>query len=230
LFSRFVTAALLRACILWSLPAFAVGDLRGELEALAAQSGFSIEGLARIGPEPAGPAEGAPAERLKALLQDYNYLVVQSRPGAIEKVLITSRKAADGAKSADRAYVETTRLGTHHQVQATLAGPNAVAKTVPLLVDTGASSVVLPESMIEELGFSPEALRGGVSQTASGTVPVKIGVLNSVRVGAVAASDVEVGFIADRQLNGALLLGMSFLSRFRLTIDDARNELILLAK
>jgi aspartyl protease family protein len=186
--------------------------------------------LARLGPEPAGLAEGTPVERLKALLQDYNYLVVQSRPGLIERVLITSRKAADGAKSADRAYVETTRLGTHHQVQATLAGPNAVARTVPLLVDTGASAIVLPESMIEELGFAPEALQDGVSQTASGTVPVKIGVLRSVRVGAVSAGDVQVAFIADRRLNGAMLLGMSFLNRFRMTIDDASNELILLAK
>jgi aspartyl protease family protein len=226
-----MTAALLWVCVLWSLPVFAAaGDLRGELEALAAQGGFSIEGLARLGPEPAGLAEGTPVERLKALLQDYNYLVVQSRPGLIERVLITSRKAADGAKSADRAYVETTRLGTHHQVQATLAGPNAVARTVPLLVDTGASTIVLPESMIEELGFAPEALQDGISQTASGTVPVKIGVLRSVRVGAVAAGDVQVAFIADRRLNGALLLGMSFLNRFRMTIDDVGNELILLAK
>jgi aspartyl protease family protein len=223
--------AWLLACALWSGIALAdTGDLRAELRALAAQTGFVIEGLERIGAEPSASAEGSPAERLKSLLRDYNYLLVQSRPGAIEKVLITSRKASDGKGSADSAHVGTIRLGTHHQVEAAIAGPNAVAKTLPLIVDTGASTIVLPASMIPELGFAPEDLRNGMSQTASGTVPVKIGMLRSVRVGAVSAKDVQVSFIADQKLHGARLLGMSFLQRFRMTIDDARNELILLAK
>ena len=207
----------------------APGDLRDVLEALAQQGHFIIEGLDRVGSEAAANAEGSPAERLKALLGDYNYLVV-GRPDAIEKVRITSHKPTDGVKSADRAYIRTTRLGSHHQVQAAIAGPNAVAKTVALLVDTGATSLVLPESMIGELGFSPESLQPGTSQTASGSVSVKIGVLSLVRVGAVSAKDVEVSFIADRRLNGAMLLGMSFLQRFRVTIDDAESEIIFYAK
>lgn len=221
------------SCLFLCLDAAALAapdNLRSQLEALAAGHGFAIEGLGRIGAEPASPAQGTPAEQIKALLQDYNYLLVQARPGVIEKVLITSRKVADGKKSADSAYIGTVRLGAHHQVAAALAGPNAVAKNVALLVDTGASTLVLPSSMIAELGFAPENLRDGLSQTASGTEPVKIGTLRSVRVGAVSADNVEVSFIADAKLQGAMLLGMSFLRRFRVTIDDAKNELILLAK
>jgi len=223
-------AALLAACCGWAAPAASSpGDLRDELEALARQGGFIVEGLDLLDSELAGNAEGTPTERIKTLLQDYNYLIV-GRPGAIEKVRITSHKPTEYARSADRAYVKTERKGSHHQVQVAVAGPNAVAKTLTLLIDTGASTLVLPASMIPELGFSEESLKQGTSQTASGTVPIKLGMLSSVRVGAVSAKDVQVSFIADQKLNGAMLLGMSFLQRFRMTIDDANNELILTAK
>lgn len=206
------------------------GDLRGTLEALATGHGFAIEGLDRIGPDPAATARGTPAEQLRVLLRDYNYVLIQAGPDRIEKVRITSRKASENKGSADRAYIGTVRLGTHHQVEAAIAGPNSVAKTVRLIVDTGATTLVLPESLIPELGFAPEDLQEGVSQTASGSVPTKIGTLRFVRVGAVSAENVMAGFIADRKLHGAMLLGMSFLQRFRMTLDDERNELILLAK
>lgn len=205
--------------------------LRGQLEALAADNGFTIEGLDWVGPEPARHAEGTLAERLKRLLEDYNYVIVQGRPGnAPEQVRISSRKT-DGARStAGRADVDTVRIGMHHQVEAAITGPNAIIRTVPLIVDTGASTLVLPESMISELGLTPEDLQDGKSQAAGGTVPVRIGVLQSVRVGAVSVQNVQVSFIADRKLRGTKLLGMSFLQHFRMTIDDAKNELILMAK
>lgn len=210
-------------------PAWA-GELRDELADLAQRNGFVIEGLDKVEPGPAAPAEGSPVERIKALLVDYNYLLVGSS-SKIERVRISRRKPSDGVvRSADRAYVKTQRQGSHHQVQVAVAGPNGVAKTLSLLIDTGASTLVLPESMIGELGFAPETLRAGTSHTANGTVPVRVGTLGSVRVGAVSAQDVEVSFIADPQLGGAMLLGMSFLSRFRMTIDDAGGELILYAR
>ena len=115
-------------------------------------------------------------------------------------------------------------------MEATIVGPNGAAETVPLLIDTGASTLVLPESMIPDLGFSPENLQPGKSQAAGGPVPVKMGVLQTVRVGAVSVEGVEVSFVDDRKLRGTKLLGMSFLQHFRMTMDDARNELILLAK
>jgi aspartyl protease family protein len=204
--------------------------LRAELEELAIQAGFGIEGLERIGPEPAEASTGTPEERLKGLLRDYNYLLIQGRPGSVEKVLITSRKSSTRPGSADSAHIGTLRLGAHHQVEAALAGPNGVAKILPLLIDTGASTLVLSAALIPELGFAPEELVDSVAQTAAGTVPVKIGLLRSVRVGPVTAHDVQASFIADGPSQGAQLLGMSFLQRFRITLDDARNELILWAK
>ncbi|WP_348758754.1 retropepsin-like aspartic protease family protein [Candidatus Methylocalor cossyra] len=215
----------------WGEAAAEPKDLRVVLETLAGRAGFTVEGLDRVAPGPPGVIpEGSPAEQVKALLQDYNYLLVHGPSGSLERVVITSRKASAGAPSPQRAYIETTRRGSQHEVQAILVGPNAIGKTVPLLVDTGASLVVLPASMVAELGFAPEQLRDGFGQTANGTVPMRLGQLRLVRVGAVAAEAVEVGFVADSLLGDAMLLGMSFLRRFRMTIDDQRNELILMAR
>ena len=126
--------------------------------------------------------------------------------------------------------MNTVRVGMHHQIQATLTGPNNVDIGVNLLVDTGATTLVLPESMIAPLGFNREGLQAGVSQTAGGSIPVRIGLLSSVKVGDVAAENVQVSFIADKQLSGARLLGMSFLNRFRFSLDDEKNELLLMSK
>lgn len=220
-------------CAWLSLPVRAE-ELRTGIETLALEAGFTVEGLDRIGAESAGETRGTPAERLKSLLQEYNYLVVGGA-GGIERVIITGPKGSGtarqggGGRSSD-AYVKTTRDGIHHKVDALLVGPNGIGKPVSLIVDTGASSLVLPASMGAELGFRPGDLEEGISQTAGGQARVKLGSLASVRVGAARAEQVKVSFIDDRRLNGAALLGMSFLGRFRMTIDDERGELVLLAK
>ena len=84
--------------------------------------------------------------------------------------------------------------------------------------------------MIQRLGFTREGLQDGISQTAAGSVPVKTGMLKSVRVGDVSAENIPVSFISDQKLNGARLLGMSFLNRFRFSLDDENSELLLLSK
>ncbi|MFM8331846.1 MAG: TIGR02281 family clan AA aspartic protease [Candidatus Methylumidiphilus sp.] len=207
-------------------------SLREQLQALAQEQRIAIEGLEKVGAESARPAAGDVAQRVQSLLSDYNYLSV-STGGKLEKLTITSLKqAAPKPKPAPQntGRVPTQRLGSHHQVQATLSGPSQVAMGATLLVDTGATTVVLPESMAGPLGFSAANLRDGSSQTAGGTVPVKIGMLASMQVGGVVANNVPVSFIPDHKLNGARLLGMSFLSRFRFSLDDGRNELLLQAK
>ncbi len=56
---------------------------------------------------------------------------------------------------------------------------------------------------------------------------MKLGKLNSVQVGHAHVRDVAVGFIEDEKIGEQHLLGMSFLGRFRLTIDDEGNRIIL---
>ena len=205
-------------------------DLRSRLTDLATEGGFTIGGLDSIGPEAAGSGQGSLSERLNVLLQDYNYVLLQDRFGGIEKVLITSRKNAEGIPSGPRASLYTVRLDSRHYVQAAIAGPSGTAKSVTFLIDTGATTVVLPMSLIGELGFMPNDLRQSMGWGVGGPVPILVGRLRTVRVGTVAADDILVSFVADENLRGKMLLGMSFLQRFRVTIDDKRGELVLLAK
>lgn len=215
----------------WASASLAATTLQDQLRELGAQQGFVVEGLGRLGDEPAGNGEGSVQDQIRHLLQGYNYLVTQSSPGVIGKIRIISRRGETAAAkgSAGSAYVQTQRVGAHHQVDVVLVGPNSVARTLPLMIDTGATTLVLPTSMMPELGFTPEDLHEGTSQTASGNVAVKLGLLRNVRVGAVSADNVEVSFIEDSKLKGNRLLGMSFLQRFKMTIDDAANELVLMA-
>jgi aspartyl protease family protein len=204
--------------------------LRTQLEALAAKYGFVISGLDHISAGAAQrPVEGNVENRLKSLLEDYNHVVIAPSPGKIEKIIITSLKQPPDKRYVSP-YVVTTHVGAQHRVQAIITGPNNQDLDVELVVDTGASTVVLPASMSTQLGFRPEDLVDGIAQTASDRIKAKIGFLKSVRVGNVSANDIKVTIIPDDRLGNTMLLGMSFLERFKVTIDDARNELILLAK
>jgi aspartyl protease family protein len=203
-------------------------DLRGQLESLARQNGIAVSGLEQLGADPARQAGGDVAQQLQSLLSDYNFMTV-GRGGKIEKLTITSPKRHD-PRPRTSGTVKTQRLGTHHQVQAMVSGPNNAGVGVTLLVDTGATTLMLPDSMIPQLGFDPKRLQAATTQTAGGSIPVRMGVLKSVRVGEVAAENVPVSFIGDQRLGGARLLGMSFLNRFRFSLDDEHNELLLLSK
>ena len=203
-------------------------SLRSQLETLGKENHILIEGLDRLGPEPSMDAEGDVGQRIKALLSDYNFMAV-GEGKKIERLTILSAKQ-HGPRPQSSGTVKTQRLGSHHQVQAALIGPNNVEIGADLLVDTGASTLVLPESMIGPLGFVAGRLQNGVSQTAAGTIPIKTGMLKTVKVGDVIAENVTVSFIPDQKLSGARLLGMSFLSRFRFSLDDDNNELLLLSK
>ncbi len=211
-------------------PALAQGDetsLRAQVEGLAARHGFAVVGLDRLKPTPAKPLlDAGPVRDLQAILGDYNYMLIQKGGGAIKQLRIL------GAKLPFQPFytVETQRRGVHHMIETVLVGPNGERQTATLMLDTGASTIVLPKSMIETLGFRPEALRSGTANTANGPVAIQFGELDRVRVGTAEVRKVRVGFIADDKIGDKSLLGMSFLDHFRLTIDDASNRLTLLAK
>jgi len=204
-------------------------DLRTQVRELAAAHGFDIEGLDRIQDVDEKRVEGDVHEQLKALLSDFNYVVLHDAFGAVEKVLISSRK--EPFAGVPRQYViNTTRRRGQHIVQALLAGPTGIEQKASLIVDTGATSVVLPESMSRALGFRAAELQDGIGQTANGKVTAKLGTLSSVRIGQAVARDVSVAFVKDEMLEGHLLLGMSYLGHFRLTIDDASSRMFLVGE
>ena len=212
--------------------------LRDRVRALAEEFGFAVQGLELIPNEPAEAAGGDLRQRLKSLLYGYNYLVIDNDQGDIRRIIFLPRgeegdlpavavSSIDPLESSGEHIVPTRRRGMHQAVEGVLAGPNLVPVSMTLIVDTGASTIVLPSSMIRPLGFQAELLDDVLAQTANGEVRAKSGMLNSVTVGGGAVENVAVIFIDDQRLNGNLLLGMSFLRHFRLTIDDDSNRIIL---
>lgn len=224
---RRLAAALALACL--AGPALAE-TLWDQIEAVARDEDIAVEGLELLGDAPARPAAaGGPAERLRSLLVGYNYVLLHDPEGRPDRLRITGLKGPR-PETPPRNAVATLRRGPHHLVEATVTGPRGRRETVTLIVDTGATTVVLPESMIARLGFPPESLADGWARTANGPVPVKLATLPRLALGALQARDVAVSFIADERLDGQALLGMSFLERFRFTLDDEADRLILMAR
>lgn len=204
--------------------------LVGQLRRLAQAQNITITGLEFVEDEPvlASP-NGDVHERFRALLIDYNYVVVGRGASKIAEIRILGRQSAHRPSTGTYSIV-TTRHGMHHVVDTLVVGPNGIPWAVPLIIDTGATTIVLPSSAMDRTGFRADELKSGVATTVAGEVSVQIGRFSNVSVGSAVARDVEVSFIEDDHLHGRGLLGMSYLSRFRVTVDDGKNHLILLQK
>ncbi len=96
-----------------------------------------------------------------------------------------------------------------------------------LMLDTGASMVVLHPSVANQVGIrNLDQQPKIVVSTAGGKELNSIGVVNSVKVGSAVVPDVEVTFNSHMEPDGGLL-GMTFLNDFRFEIDRQQNLLIL---
>ena len=111
--------------------------------------------------------------------------------------------------------------GGHYHADIAVEG-----RVVRMLVDTGASLVVLRESDARAAGVRPE-LSSRVHQlsTANGIVEAKGVMIREMRLGPIIVRDVDAVVMSDGQL-GSNLLGMSFLRQLR-SFEVARGELIL---
>ncbi len=211
-------------------PGLALGaeasNLRTQIEALAAGNGIRLLGAQRIEQSAPRKIEGGLIQSLRILLAGYNFAIVRDENGAISTVSISGRKRPAPDRTM-RIAVKTTRRGASHYLDAVIVGRRPVRTRVQLLIDTGASMVVLPVSMAKSLGFRDDDLLEIVLQTANGEVTGLKGTLRSIEVGRAVAYDIAVAFIDDRSLGRNKLLGMSFLSRFVVTIDNAANMLTL---
>ena len=232
----FRIAVLALVCAAWTLhgpprPRAAEAGLRGQVRELAAAEGLSVAGLERIGAARAVdlPTGGDLAMRLEALLRGYSYVILHDSDGEIAGVRILGAGRA-GPPQVKEVAVPAQRRGAHHVVDAVLAGPTGLWASHRLILDTGASTIVLPASAIPKLGFRPGDLTDATVGTAGGEVAAKTGRLATVTIGQAVVRDVAVTFIADDKIGEAALLGMSFLDRFQVTIDDAADRIILIAK
>jgi clan AA aspartic protease (TIGR02281 family) len=95
----------------------------------------------------------------------------------------------------------------------------------PFLIDTGASYVLLPRSVADELGISvgPETRRL-VFATANGAVEQPVVMLDSVELGTASAEQIPASISPSMEIG---LLGLSFFNRFTYEIDAAAGIMTL---
>jgi len=98
-------------------------------------------------------------------------------------------------------------------------------QSVRMLVDTGATMVVISAKLADRLGLSPEAGRKWQVHTANGDAFATETLLPSVDLGTVYMSNVPA-LIADRSAGEVNLLGASFLKR--LASVEQRNGVLVL--
>jgi aspartyl protease family protein len=237
-------------CVAVALPVPAQADriaVTDTLARLAEEGGFEVIGLGKVDDAYGRDEGGDIYARLRALLDSFNYVIVQAPGGGVSRVIIISRKTAwtpppptdapqeTGAEHAQPdpggdIVAPTQRQGTSHLVNAVLEGEGGKRIAQTLTVDTGADFVVLPASLLGPLGISAQQLENREVQTANGKTAAQLGRLGGIWFGERKVENVQAAFIEDAKLGGNALLGMSVLSRYRVTIDDEANRLTLAPK
>lgn len=226
-------------------------DVAEELERLRAVHGFTMrDGDIEATRDVTGRIGGSDlVARLRILLEDFDHIIIQKPGGGVERVIILGEKAAytppqpalaesepgDGEDAEEGAaegeiVLETRRQGSSHAVILSIEGVRGKRVQRVLLLDTGADYVVLPASLVPQLGIAPNSLHTQMVQTANGKVEARLGKLEAIWLGKRRVEGVDAAFIDDERLGGKGLLGMSVLGRFKVTIDDENNQVVLAEK
>lgn len=94
---------------------------------------------------------------------------------------------------------------------------------ISVMVDTGASLVSFPERLAEQVGLTCHGMI--YTNTANGRVQVCTAVLDTLQIGNITLTDVDVAVMPD--LSNVVLLGQSALKRLR--VEQANDQITLSA-
>jgi len=197
-----------------------------QIQSLQGLMAIKITGLEKIQDDEKVLTGGSLEQQLEQLLASYNHIVSRNTKGQIERVVIINKKQKTDT---ERIILPTTLQGNHFMVSVSISGHDGNWQTMDMIIDTGADLIVLPESMIKPLGLENSTFTQQKMQTANGMTNAKVGMLEELRVAGETVENVEVAFIADNLLGKNRLLGMSFLGRYQINIDD-KSQLITLFK
>ncbi|MEE8580986.1 MAG: TIGR02281 family clan AA aspartic protease [Myxococcota bacterium] len=127
-------------------------------------------------------------------------------------------RSARGSKQAYKIRVQ--KAGNSMRVNVRLNG----RVNAPFIIDTGASDVVVPRWVVDELGLDLRGARTAHYSTANGMIEASLVTLDRVELGGASAEGVPAA-VSDSMQTG--LLGLSFFNRFNYTIDTARGLVTL---
>jgi predicted aspartyl protease len=133
-------------------------SLKSRILAISEAAGFVVSGIEHLPDSTAALAEGDLNQQLSHLLADVNFVLIRDQNDAIARVIITGRRDDAAARIDTPIIVQTDRRGPGHFVTAWLVGEAGQGRSVSLLVDAGASTVVLPKSRMRDLGFGIDDL------------------------------------------------------------------------
>jgi clan AA aspartic protease (TIGR02281 family) len=201
-------------------------DLFQQIQLLQSQMNIQITGLERIQNGEKVLTRGSLEQQIEQVLASYNHIISRNPKGQIERIVIINKKQKT---EADRIVLPTSLQGNHFMVSVAISGNGNNWQTLDMIIDTGADLVVLPESMITQLGLADSDFTRKKMQTANGTTEARIGKLQELRIAGETVENVEVAFIPDSLLGKNSLLGMSVLGRYQINIDD-KTQLITLFK
>lgn len=208
--------------------------LREQLKSLERLHGVEVRGLERIGDEPARPTAGGDLRRqVMSLLRNYNYVVLQSNEDSVHgvRILPSARRGPDVRQQAAAPAAQVAAASKPpldgQAVPVSLLGLGGREYEINLAIDLAAKAVVLPAAMKAALGFDGAELLDGVASTSAGRVRAEVGQLPAVRVGGLAAENIDVAFVADDALGGRALLGEAVLKNFNVSYDESAAQLIL---
>ena len=165
----------------------------------------------------AAARERASASPTPSKVQTFSTSPAAPAPGAVRRAAL--RKSAGSAGRTHRIPVD--RAGTGMMVLVRINGRTVA----PFIVDTGASYVLIPQSVADDAGIlvGPDA-RTMQFTTANGVVEQPLVTLDSVELGTAQAADVPASISPSMPIG---LLGLSFLNRFTYPVDAAAGMLTL---
>jgi aspartyl protease family protein len=185
-------------------------DLFQQIQSLQSRMNIQITGMERIQNEEKVMTNGSLEQQIEQVLASF---------------IINKKQKTE----VDRIVLPTSHQGNHFMVSVAISGNGSLWQTKDMIIDTGADLVVLPESMIAQLGLTDSAFTKKTMQTANGITEAKIGLLQELRIAGETIENVEAAFIPDALLGKNCLLGMSVLGRYQINIDD-KTQLITLFK
>jgi aspartyl protease family protein len=202
-------------------------DLYSQILSLQSQTAIQIIGMERIENEPKVVTRGNTEQQIQQLFASYNHIVSRNTKGQIERIVIVNKIQKH---EVERIVLHPSHQGNHMIVPVSISGDGRVWQTVDMLIDTGADLVVLPESLINQLGLGEKPFTKANIQTANGMVEAKITQLQELKIAGESVENVQTAFVPDSLLGGNKLLGMSVLGRYQLTIDDQDKTITLFKK